>query len=313
MSTGSSPYGTPLQGVACDLCGSNRDQTLFTLRDMMQTTSDHEYRIARCRVCDLIYLNPRPYSWDIPGLYPAEYAPFKRSALGTLARKWLHKRTVTELANLVQAPRRVLDIGCGTGELLEQVRKSGNPNVLGIEPSIQAARVARENRGLDVRTGTLEQCALPDASIDTVLISHVLEHLPSPRVTLREVDRILRPGGAVVIWVPNAASVPAKVLGRYWMGWDVPRHLYAFTPGSLHRLIGTTSLQPGEILHEKHGIEWSWGLRLWAAERFENEQLNRALAALHPAMSIGSTPLGIISSLLRSSGRIRMIAWKPFD
>lgn len=313
MNPNSAPSGTPLQAVSCDLCGSGRDQTLFTLPDLMQRTSAHEYRIARCRVCDLIYLNPRPFVWDIGSLYPETYEPFTRSSPGADARNWLHRRTVAELDHLVSAPQMVLDVGCGTGELLEQVRTSGNPNVKGIEPSPAAARIAREQRGLPVYNGMLEHAGYPAESVDTVLLSHVLEHLPSPKKTMQEIDRILKPGGAVIIWVPNAASLAAKVLGRYWMGWDVPRHLYAFTPGSLHRLIATTDLKPGDVLHERHAIEWSWGIRLWAAERFGTEQLDSLLSALHPAMAIGLTPLGLISSLVNMSGRIRMIAWKPIN
>jgi SAM-dependent methyltransferase len=311
MSAAKNAIGSPLQGVRCDLCGSSRDQTFITLPDLLQRTSDHNYRIARCRDCDLIYLNPRPYVWDLSRYYPESYSPFKRSSLGTSARAWLHQRSVRELQHLLRSPRRIVDLGCGTGELLQQVRRAGNVNVEGVEPSTPATQVARYERGLIVHNYTLEQVGYPDESVDTVLLSHVLEHLPSPKKTLQEIDRILRPGGAVVIWVPNARSLPARALGRYWMGWDVPRHLYDFTSGSLHKLIATTSLQPGEILHERHAIEWSWGIRLWATERFQSEAVDRALAGIHPALALALTPLGVLSAWFRMSGRIRIIAWKP--
>jgi SAM-dependent methyltransferase len=305
--------GSPLQAVPCDICGSSKDRTFLTLPDMLMKTSEHLYRLAECRSCGLIYLNPRPYSWDIPRYYPESYAPFTRQKLSSRARTWLHSRSVNELSHLVGSPNRVLDVGCGTGELLQAIRNGGNTNLTGVEPSRQAASIAIEQRGLDVRVGTLEQQQFPDASVDTVLLSHVLEHLPSPSNTMKEIERILKPGGAVVIWVPNARSFAARYLGRFWMGWDVPRHLYAFTPGSLYRLLELTELQAGEILHERHAIEWAWGLRLLVQEKLHSHRLNSILATLHPVTALLLTPLGVLSAGFRRSGRIRMICHKPID
>jgi SAM-dependent methyltransferase len=303
----------PLLAVPCDLCGSSRDRTFLRLPDMIANTSDHVYRVARCRSCDLIYLNPRPPVWQLGNYYPESYAPFTRKGIASHARTWLHQRSVRELERLLGPPRRVLDVGCGTGELLEQVRMAGNPDVVGIEPSSQAALIARSTRGLDVRTGTLEQFRLPSDSVDTVLMSHVIEHLPSPRLTMQEIHRVLKPGGAAIIWVPNAASLAAKMLARYWMGWDVPRHLYAFTPATLHRLISSASLLPGPIYHERHGLEWAWGLRLWVESRGQSRRLARVLRLVHPFAGAALSPLGFASAALGRSGRIRIICRKPMD
>jgi 2-polyprenyl-3-methyl-5-hydroxy-6-metoxy-1,4-benzoquinol methylase len=93
----------------------------------------------------------------------------------------------------------VLDLGCATGELLQAVRERGNPNVLGIEPSAHAAAIARDRYGLDAHTGQLADVAVPDAGLDTVLMSHIIEHLPSPSRTLTEIARVLRPGDTVIL------------------------------------------------------------------------------------------------------------------
>jgi SAM-dependent methyltransferase len=313
MTEGSSFRGSRLQAVPCDLCGSSTDRTHLTIPDMLMSTSDHQYRIARCRSCDLLHLNPRPYQWDIGNYYPATYAPFRRSTVSSYARAWLHRRSVRELQRYLAPPNRVLDVGCGTGELLSVIRSAGNSDVFGVEPSPAAAQIARDERGHHVQTGTLEQMKLRSESIDIVLLSHVLEHLPSPKRTMREISRILKPGGTVIIWVPNARSMAARILGRYWMGWDVPRHFYAFTPGSLYRLSESACLRPGEILHEKHAIEWAWGVRLIAKDRLRIEAFNIALQVFHPVLAIALTPLSALSAAIGRSGRIRFIAHKPFD
>jgi SAM-dependent methyltransferase len=305
--------GSPLQTVPCDYCGESKDQTLLTLPDLISNTSDHVFRIAKCRGCDLIYLNPRPYEWDLPTYYPEHYAPFSRSKPGNLARSWLHSRSVSELSSFLSSPKRIVDVGCGTGELLEIVRNAGNSRIEGVEPSPEAVRIARETRNIPIHPGTLEQARFDSASIDTVLMSHVLEHLPSPSKTLREVARILKPGGAVIIWVPNANSFAARILGRYWMGWDVPRHLYSFTPGSLHKLLTAAELLPGKILHERHAIEWAWGLRLWTRARAGNDRLDSILAAIYPLLAVGLSPIGLLAAASGKAGRIRIIAHKPIS
>jgi SAM-dependent methyltransferase len=313
MTKGAGFIGGPLQAVACDLCGSGQDRTFLTLPDTIMETSDHTYRLAECRSCGLIYLNPRPYEWEILRYYPESYAPFVRNKWSARARNWLHRRSVRELNHLIGSPNRVLDIGCGTGELLSVIRAEGNANIFGVEPSPQAARIAREERGLDVRTGTLEQRHLANQSVDTVLLSHVLEHLPSPRRTIAEIERILKPGGSLIVWVPNARSLPARLMGRYWMGWDVPRHLYAFGPGSLRAYIEQADLIPGDILFERHAIEWAWGLRLMVRERLRNERLDAFLARSHPLLAVLLTPLGVLSAALGQSGRMRLISRKSLD
>lgn len=301
----------PLVTVRCDLCGESNDRTLLNLSDVIMETTDQVFRVARCRTCDLIYLNPRPEPRQIDRFYPDDYAPFARQGISARARNWLYRRSVRKLSTFLDAPRRVLDVGCGTGELLQAVQSGGNPNTIGVEPSPQAAGIARERYGLDVRIGTLERSGLAAASVDTVLMSHVIEHLPSPRATLAEVERVLKPGGAVIIWAPNARSLAAGILGRHWMGWDVPRHLYSFTSGTLRCLLQRSGFESATVEHERHGLEWAWGLRLWARQRFPGNPANWLLEMAHPALAAGFTPLGILSAAIGRSGRIRVIARKP--
>jgi SAM-dependent methyltransferase len=129
-----------------------------------------------------------------------------------------------------------LDVGCGTGALLAALRQDGWA-VQGVDPDATLARQAREERGLAVFVGDLAAAAFPNEHFDLVVLWHVLEHLPAPLATLGEVRRVLRPGGVAVIGVPNAASLQARLLGRYWAAYDVPWHLSHFSPGTLGKLL----------------------------------------------------------------------------
>lgn len=299
---------THLETITCDLCGADDAEPLLLLRDQMFRTTEESFRLVRCRRCGLRYLNPRPAVESLDRYYPATYDPFARRGLSAGVKAWQYRRAVDELWPLLAPPARVLDLGCATGDLLQTVRERGNPNVLGIEPSPHAAAVAHDRYGLDVRTGQLADAAIPGASLDAVLMSHVIEHLPSPSRTLTEIARILRPGGTVVLWLPNADSLAARYWGDAWIGYDAPRHLYTFTPATLTALLRRTGFVVREIQHEWIGLEWSWGIRLRARERWNSDVAERLLARLHPALTAAFTPVSFAAALARKAGRIRVIA-----
>ncbi|HEU5422112.1 MAG TPA: class I SAM-dependent methyltransferase [Nitrolancea sp.] len=297
----------PLEHVVCDLCGADDPEPLLTLHDVLAGTTPLPFQLVRCRRCGLRYLSPRPCAEALPTIYPADYAPFRQSGLSARIKRRGRRRELAALRPLLDPPRRVLDLGCATGELLQIVRELGNADVLGVEPSSEAAAVARA-RGLEVVAGTLEDARLPSGSLDAALLAHVIEHLPSPDATLAELARVLRPGGALVLWLPNADSLAARLLGARWIGYDAPRHLYAFTPRTLGSLLARHDFTVRSVEHEWIGLEWSWALRLWAAER--SPRLGRMLARLHPLTTAALTPLSAAAATLRRAGRVRVVAVK---
>lgn len=299
---------TQLEWVACDLCGADDAEPELVLRDLMIETATETFRLVRCRRCGLRYLNPRPTAAALDSLYPDSYAPFARHGVAAWVKAWQTHRQIDQLWRLLAPPTRVLDLGCATGELLQMIRERGNPNVLGVEPSPFAAETARRRYQLDVCTGDLHSARLGDASADVVLMSHVIEHLPSPSATLDEIGRILSPHGVLVLWLPNAASWAARFWGRYWIGYDVPRHLYDFTPATLAALLKRHGFVVHEVRHESIGLEWSWGLRLLTRSRQPDSALDRALTRFHPALTAALTPISALATLNEQAGRIRVLA-----
>ena len=298
----------PLEAVCCDLCGADDTEPLHELRDRMFETTTQTFRLVRCRRCGLLYLNPRPPVDDLGRYYQDDYAPFARRGLAARIKSLTFNREVDALWPLLAPPRRVIDIGCATGELLQNIRAHGNEDILGIEPSAAAAGTARRRWGLEVVTGTLEMASLQTASVDTALLSHTIEHLPSPSRTLAELHRVVKPDGFVVLWLPNAGSLAARLLGGWWIGYDAPRHFYDFTPATLARMLRQRGFALQSIYHEWIGLEWSWALRLWLRERHPTSRLNWILAALHPALTAAFTPLSALAALAHQAGRIRVVA-----
>ncbi len=143
------------------------------------------------------------------------------------------RRTLASVEQFVQ-PGRVVDLGCWTGSFLVGARERGWDTV-GIEPSNWGSNRARA-RGLDVRTVEWANHGLAPGTFRLVAMSDVLEHLLDPGTALDEIARMLEPGGALMLTVPDAGSRLARILGRRW--WSVlPMHVQYFTRDSLRRLL----------------------------------------------------------------------------
>jgi SAM-dependent methyltransferase len=275
------------------------------LHDLTTRTTDAAFRLVRCVRCGLLRLHPQPDAEMLAAAYTSSYAPFARAGLSGWAKGSLERRAVHRLWRWFAPPRRVLDLGCARGDLLLRIRDTGNRDLVGVEPDDGAARVARA-RGLDVRTGTLEDAQFHEAEFATATLSHALEHVADPIDTLRELRRVIRPGGVLLLWLPNVDSIEALLLGRYWIGYDAPRHLTTFSVTTLRRALQVTGFRAIEVRHEAIGIEWAWALRLWTRER--STGVERVLATLHPLLIVLATPLALVGALSRRSGRIRVVA-----
>jgi 2-polyprenyl-3-methyl-5-hydroxy-6-metoxy-1,4-benzoquinol methylase len=151
----------------------------------------------------------------------------------------------------------------------------------------------------------LEDAAFNDTSFDTIILSHTIEHVRDPIAILREIHRVLTPGGALILWLPNGDSIEARVLGRRWIGYDPPRHLTTFSVATLTRALEATGFRVTQVRHEAVGLEWAWALRSWLRDR--TPKAERAIAPLHPLLIIAATPLALIGAVTKRSGRIRVI------
>jgi SAM-dependent methyltransferase len=127
------------------------------------------------------------------------------------------------LANKV---RDVLEVGPGDGKLLEHLHKIGL-NVTGVELDPGCAEQI-VGKGLRCHRGTLETAKDSLGTFDAVIMSHVLEHVYHPALTLKTAHSVLRDGGLLYLALPNIGSLEARLFGKYWRGLDLPRHISHF-------------------------------------------------------------------------------------
>lgn len=144
---------------------------------------------------------------------------------------------------------KLLDIGCGTGAFLNHTKSKGL-DVLGVEPDDGARAFAIEKYGLSVYDESMLNNLEP-ASFGAITLWHVLEHVPNLEERLAQLKRLLHPNGRIFVAVPNPNSFDAKHYRAHWAAYDVPRHLWHFTPQSMRKLLEKNNLLLHDVLPMK--------------------------------------------------------------
>jgi 2-polyprenyl-3-methyl-5-hydroxy-6-metoxy-1,4-benzoquinol methylase len=227
----------------CPVCGCASARPRFEL-------VGEDLRVVVCEGCGLGRLHPLPDAQALRGYYPDEYyGEPGRKFQGAIERlvRLVGARHIGFLSRSLPAGARVLDVGCGRGVILGALADRGF-EVHGVELSAEAARGADPRAKIRIAP-RLAEAAFDADSFDEVVIWHVLEHLADPRGTLAEARRILRPGGLLVVAVPNFSSLQARWSGAAWFHLDLPRHIFHFPVSALRELVAATGF---EILSEHH-------------------------------------------------------------
>jgi SAM-dependent methyltransferase len=199
-----------------------------------------------------VFANPRPDTSDLSKFYRSNYYsyspvdnPFAERdeklyrlfcSNGHYFSKFL-RLPYRHAIRLVRGERgaRILDIGCGAGHFLATVKRALGFDAYGVEPWNSNDTLA-EKHGFTIFHGDLVDARFSDAFFDIVTINQVLEHIPDPRTLMREIRRILRPSGTMVLGLPNRDALLFRIFGKHWSGLDAPRHIFIPTIRSIRAL-----------------------------------------------------------------------------
>lgn len=218
----------------CPLCSYGKISSYLKCIDHL--LSREEFELSKCPECGFVFTFKYPDEQNIGKYYESDdYIPHDDSANGFLNLIYLQvrslmlrkkRRIITKATGLTKG--RILDIGCGTGYFAATMKKGGW-DVTGIEPNVKARDFATRHFALNVISPE-HISELPSGSFDCVTLWHVLEHFHDPFNYSAEIKRLLRPDGLCLCALPNCSSFDANHYGEYWAAYDVPRHLWHFTP-----------------------------------------------------------------------------------
>ena len=228
---------------ACPACGAGEALPRFEVEGLSSV-------IVACTACGLGRFAPPLGAEEVGRFYPEEYYGQVGSKFQPYVEqlvRWIGSRHISYLAQGLAAGGRVLDVGCGRGVILGALADRGF-EVHGVERTASAARGADARAEIRV-AARLADAGYPDDHFDEVVIWHVLEHLDDPLGTVTEVHRILRPGGRLVVAVPNFASAQARWSGPAWFHLDAPRHLFHFPVEALCRMLGNAGFAVDSVHH----------------------------------------------------------------
>lgn len=180
---------------------------------------------------------PRPFSTELDKYYDSkEYISHTdgENSFFEILYQRVKKYNLAYKKNIVfstQKPKTALDYGCGTGDFVELLLNNG-VQAFGYEPNSNAVRLAKPKIGDNL----LIESEVFTKKYDVITLWHVLEHIPNYDLILSELLKCLNPGGRIILALPNHKSYDAHFYKNYWAAYDVPRHLWHFSPTSIKYL-----------------------------------------------------------------------------
>jgi SAM-dependent methyltransferase len=234
--------------TACPNCDGLALEPWAASADLLLRLSQDVFEYARCDHCGCVFQQLRPSEDTAGHFYQGDYAPYAKVKRKRSPFRALHKiglqmsaRITGESAAIAKVmgardkqlsgPDRVfLDFGCGSGALLDQYKKRFGCTTIGMDfnASLFPELNKRGHKTLD--TSAASWSSLPDSSVDLAVLNHVLEHLYHPRDVVRQLLRVLKPGGLLDIAVPNPEGVSAERFRGDWFALDAPRHVILYGP-----------------------------------------------------------------------------------
>jgi len=248
------------------MCNSDKCDKIYSIKS---SKTGEIFDITKCSQCQLVYLNPQPSSEELEKYYLQDeyysYGEVFKEDQGQLnlierVKKMFRKQIFLtygsnnhnifqELKKFIYFPfkrrfggipafinkGKLFDVGCGDGLFINELKSLGW-FVYGLEIDQEVVKRA-QGSGLDVYCGRFEDFDFNSQKYDVVRLWHVLEHFKNPNFNLRKILSILKPGGQIILGIPNVNSLYSRIFKQDWSGLDVPRHLYHFSPQTIKKIL----------------------------------------------------------------------------
>jgi SAM-dependent methyltransferase len=241
--------------TTCPSCYSDQLQPALSAVD--QTVSHETFSILQCGNCGLRFTQDVPDAGSIGRYYQSDnYISHSNTNKGLVNRLYhmVRRQTLSDKYRLIASAARtrqgkLLDIGAGTGAFVGYMQERGW-EVTGLEPDETARRVALTDHRVEL-VDMDQLFSLPPDSFDAITLWHVLEHVHDLHPYMERLKTLVRRSGRIFIAVPNYTCYDAEVYQAYWAAYDVPRHLYHFSPDAMESLL------------TQHGLQLQYSQPMW--------------------------------------------------
>ena len=270
-----------MPGIICKICGNEKDNQTYKIREMMFGFRD-EFAYFECSSCGCLQINEIPA--NISNYYPSSYYSFsenflkssvysamtaimrslenrrniysisRRGSIGRLMNALFSDGTVKSLSRIsLKLDSRILDVGCGSGELLHSFRQAGFKNLLGVDEFVK--KDIFYPNGLRILKGSLKRI---DGKWDLIMFNHSLEHMWDQLSTLESVSSLLTEVGLCIVNIPTVSSYAWKTYGTNWVQIDAPRHYFLHSARSLKLIAEKAGLEIKRVFYNSTSFQF-WG------------------------------------------------------
>ncbi|MFA6012172.1 MAG: class I SAM-dependent methyltransferase [Desulfobacteraceae bacterium] len=246
--------------TVCMICGAGESSVVARGKDYEYRTSERDFTFVACSTCGHVYLNPRPGDHCLHLAYPDNYYTVsgrhtsRQSAIIARLKSFVIKRRLRFFQELLKGRGRILEVGCGDGVLLVDL-KTRNPqlDLVGLDLALGKETIKRcKAMGITLMETSVEQADLGHDRYDLIIVNQVIEHVPDPAQVMQNLAKALKHGGYISIETPNRDGYDHTFFRRsFWGGYYFPRHLHLFDRDGLKSCVensGLTVVYQGYLL-----------------------------------------------------------------
>ena len=280
-----------MENIKCKICGNIKDNKMYNIKEMHFGIGE-VFEYFECSKCNCIQIKDIPENLSL--YYPVNYYSFNCINENYISgiRERVHKyfkikrdRQIIDKSDLIgfiiskmkpvtnqklnslkdlnlKLSDNILDVGCGNGEFLYELKELGFKNLKGIDPFLMKKTVYKN--GLVIEKKRIEDLLDSENKFDLIMFHHVLEHIPNPMDILKICYKLLNTKGVLLIRVPVSEALVWKEYRENWVQLDAPRHLYIYSRNSINLLAGESCFKIDNIVFDSNEFQFI------ASEQYKN-------------------------------------------
>lgn len=297
-----------MRKTLCAICGNNKNtKVLFestlgnkklnaNIFSARRTPDRLHYRLVKCGNCGLIFSNPILDLNKINSLYLK--SDFNYSGESEYLKKTYFKYFQKYLSTKNLKDKKILEIGCGNGFFLQELKDNGIKNVYGIEPGIESVKKAPPKIRNNIKTDILKKGLFAKGSFDIILCFHTLDHIPDPNKFLSISHSLLKKSGQIFFIVHNTNGLSVKLLKEKSPIFDI-EHIYLFNNKNLKQIFEQNKFKNSLVFDIKNTYPIKYWLKLFPLNNFLKNKIIKLLGLLKLDLipiKLNAGNIGIIAS-----------------